>query len=275
MSEDSPEYVVTARPALGAAPGSVPNSVKRSQSSDRETLSGDCGDSSRAVNVAVLFARRDSIYKKLGCDVYDAERNALGFSGGKPVVAHPPCGPWGCLRNKCQATEAEKALAPWAVQQVRRWGGVLEHPERSTLWEAMQLPPIGKYDRFGGFTLKVQQHWWGHRARKSTLLYICGPRMRDVPPMPLTLREATHVVTSGYARSATKWSSHRSNKPEISKSEREHTPIAFARWLILLALLAGRVIATAQAGASAHERGSSNGTAQAPNGPGEPLSPAT
>ena len=42
--------------------------------------------------VAVLFARKDSIYKEFEqCDVYDIERNALTFSGGIPIIAHPPC----------------------------------------------------------------------------------------------------------------------------------------------------------------------------------------
>ena len=42
--------------------------------------------------VAVLFARADSIYKTLpGCDVYDIKRDARTWPGGCPVVAHPPC----------------------------------------------------------------------------------------------------------------------------------------------------------------------------------------
>lgn len=184
--------------------------------------------------VAVLFARPDSIYKTLpGCDVWDAVRNALNWPGGCSVVTHPPCGPWGCLRNKCNATLEEKSLGPWAVEQVRRWGGVLEHPERSTLWQHCNLPMNGDTDAWGGFTLVVCQNWWGHRARKRTLLYVCGIKRRDVPQMPLTLTEATHVVSSGYA--PYRGHRHRSCKPEISKAEREHTPIAFARWLVELA----------------------------------------
>lgn len=47
------------------------------------------------MDVAVLFARADSIYKGLpGVDVYDADRDARTFPGGCPVVAHPPCRAW-------------------------------------------------------------------------------------------------------------------------------------------------------------------------------------
>lgn len=49
--------------------------------------------------IAVLFARQDSIYKTLpGCDVWDIERDARKWPGGCPVVAHPPCRAWGRLR---------------------------------------------------------------------------------------------------------------------------------------------------------------------------------
>jgi hypothetical protein len=178
--------------------------------------------------VAVLFARADSIYKTMPrLDVWDAERDARNWTGGCPVVAHPPCGPWGKLSNKCKSPE-ERGLALWALKQVRKWGGVLEHPEGSKLWQE-----AGLWDDGIGFTLKVEQHWWGHRARKRTWLYVCGLELRGVPQMPLTLTEASHVVSSGYA--PYRGHRHRSCKPEIGKAEREHTPPAFARWLVELA----------------------------------------
>lgn len=42
----------------------------------------------------------------------------------------------------------EKALALWAVEQVRKFGGVLEHPKRSTLWPAAGLPEIEERDEY-------------------------------------------------------------------------------------------------------------------------------
>lgn len=180
--------------------------------------------------VSVLFARADSNYKLLpGVDVWDAERDARNFPGGTPVVAHPPCRAWGMLANKAKPRRGERALAIFAVRQVRQYGGVLEHPKGSKLWKRAGLPAPGQRDRFGGWTLGVDQHWWGHRAKKSTLLYICGCEPREMPPIPLTLTEPTHVVSSGYAPHP--GHRHRSMKPEISKAEREHTPPAFAEWL--------------------------------------------
>lgn len=70
--------------------------------------------------IAILFARSDSIYKTIpGVDVYDKERNALSFTGGCPVVAHPPCRGWGRLRKFSNPEPGELDLAIWAVSQVR------------------------------------------------------------------------------------------------------------------------------------------------------------
>jgi hypothetical protein len=85
--------------------------------------------SSGSAQVAVLFAREDSIYKTMpNVDVWDAARNALNWQGGCPVIAHPPCRAWGRLRHFAKPVDGEKDLARWAVAQVRKWGGVLEHP---------------------------------------------------------------------------------------------------------------------------------------------------
>jgi len=180
--------------------------------------------------VAVLFARADSHYKALpGTDVYDIDRDARSFAGGAPVVAHPPCRAWGVFAMFAKPREDEKALAPWAIEQVRKWGGVLEHPAGSRLWPELGLPAPGKRDEFGGWTLPIHQHWWGHRAEKATNLYICGIDPKDIPEIPMRLDAPTHVIGDvGRASNGTK-------RPEISKAEREHTPIPLAEWLCELA----------------------------------------
>ena len=127
----------------------------------------------------------------------------------------------------------EKALAPWAINQVRANGGVLEHPKNSKLWPELGLPEPGTRDEFGGWTLPVHQHWWGHRAEKATRLYIVGCEPRDIPDMPIRLDEPTHVIgdvgRAGFGK-----------RPEVTKAEREHTPPDFARWLVDLASRCGR-----------------------------------
>lgn len=178
-------------------------------------------------SVTVLFARTDSNYKKLpGVDVWDKERNAMNWPGGTPVIAHPPCRAWGRLRQFAQPEEGEKEYAIWAVEQVREWGGVLEHPAQSTLWAAAGLPAPGKRDEYGGWTLPINQHSFGHRAEKKTWLYVCGCNPQDIPDLPLVLGRATHCIrpTKSYPR-----------LPSVTKAEREHTPPPLTEWLAALA----------------------------------------
>ena len=105
--------------------------------------------------VSVLFARSDSCYFELAADVWNADRDARGYTGSNPVICHPPCRGWGRLRNWAKPRPDEKALALFAVDQVRRCGGVLEHPWGSTLWGAAGLPHPGHVDAWGGWTLLV------------------------------------------------------------------------------------------------------------------------
>ncbi|MGE5470590.1 MAG: hypothetical protein ACM3X0_07335 [Bacteroidota bacterium] len=165
--------------------------------------------------VAVLFARRDSVYKTLGADVFDADRDARGYLGPLPVVAHPPCRAWGRLRHFAKPRPDEKNLALHAVHAVRTWGGVLEHPAHSTLWQAADLPLPGCRDSFGGFTYVVDQSWFGHRAPKRTWLYVCGAD--SLPAVPFELGVAVGRVEL------------------MGTREREATPRAFALWLLDLA----------------------------------------
>lgn len=187
--------------------------------------------------IAVLFARADSVYKTLpGCDVWDIDRDARKWPGGAPVVAHPPCRAWGRLRAFAKPRHDEMDLARWAVAQVRQWGGVLEHPESSTLWADQGLPLTGR-DEQGGWTLPVHQWWWGHRAQKRTWLYVVGCAPRGIPDMPLRLGtsdcrirldkrrpDGTHI-RKGDA----------DYQPLLNDAEREQTPPELAAWLVELA----------------------------------------
>lgn len=196
--------------------------------------------------VAVLFARKNSIYKKLEhCDVYDIERDARTYAGTMPVVAHPPCRAWGTLSHMAKPSPDEKELAPWAVNEVRRCGGVLEHPKRSKLWAHCNLPPADgvSTDEYGGWSLLVPQQWWGHRAEKMTLLYIVGVDRRKLPPIPFVMGEATHVITTpGRRKDGTRktYGERHKGKKECTNAERERTPPDFARWLCEVAMMAAK-----------------------------------
>lgn len=179
--------------------------------------------------VAVLFARSDSVYKTLpGCDVYDKERDARNYAGGLPVICHPPCRSWGRLRAFAKPEPGERDLAKWSVELVRKHGGILEHPEKSTLWADQGLPLGREIDEWDGYTISVDQFWWGHRARKRTWLYIVGIDRSELPPTPLKFDAITHTVGKTMKRGRVNFSP----KPPITAAEREHTPIELAKWLI-------------------------------------------
>lgn len=180
------------------------------------------------MDVAVLFARQDSTYKTLpDVDVFDIDRDARTFQGGMPVVAHPPCRAWGRLRAFANPRPDEMNLARLAVALVREFGGVLEHPAGSTLWPAQMLPlPGGARDQYGGWTFAAPQMWWGHKAEKATWFYIVGVAPAEMPPVPLVLGDATHVVQSR---------KRQDYRPHITKAEREHTPPPLAVWLVEVA----------------------------------------
>lgn len=171
------------------------------------------------MKVAILFARRGSIYNQIGgCDVWDEVRDARRYGGALPVVAHPPCRGWGRLRHMAKIAPGELDLARGAVAQVRRCGGVLEHPEASKLWADMSLPIPGRgRDEMGGWSISIDQIDFGHRARKRTWLYIVGLAPNRLPTWALSLAPPSHRVEL------------------MGRGEREATPQAFAEWLVTVA----------------------------------------
>jgi hypothetical protein len=137
--------------------------------------------------IAVLFARQDSRYKELqGYDVYDIDRDARKYNGNDPVIAHPPCRAWGRLSHMANPRPDEKELAYFALKQVRKNGGILEHPKGSKLWKEAPLPKPGEpQDEYGGFTILIDQYHFGHVARKWTHLYIVGINRNELPTIPV------------------------------------------------------------------------------------------
>src|SRR5215471_15576531 len=143
--------------------------------------------------ITVLFARKNSIYKRLpGVDVWDEARDALKWEGGTSVIAHPPCRLWCACKSLSRAPANERNLSIWAVDTVQHWGGVLEHPARSGLWEYVGLPLPGRHDAYG-FSIAVDQWWWDHKASKRTWLYVCGAKF---PEIPLKIGEPTHLISN-------------------------------------------------------------------------------
>lgn len=184
-------------------------------------------------DVAVLYVDPRGPYPSRVVHWFDAERDATTYAMDLPVVAHPPCGPWGRLKHLSKHDLKEHALH--AVEVVRRVGGVLEHPRDSGLWAAAWLPAPGELpDAWGGVSVRVDQCDWGHVARKATWLYVVGTRELGAVPAK---REPTHWISGGRAREGSK----RLTTPVpagikvCSAQQRRRTPPAFADWLIALA----------------------------------------
>lgn len=151
------------------------------------------------MTVAALYVARNGPYfGLLGVDqCWDVERDATTYRGPWPIVAHPACGPWGKLRHLYRGGEGGPELAIKAVDQVRQWGGVLEHPAHSRLWLHCGLPKPGEpADEHGGYTVAINQCDWGHTCRKPTWLY-CVRVDREVAEWQPPKREPTHWIGGG------------------------------------------------------------------------------
>jgi hypothetical protein len=185
------------------------------------------------INISALFVRKDSVYKSLVVDCWDIERDARLWPGGNPVIAHPPCRSWGKLSHFARPRDGEKGYAIKCIEWIRQWGGVLEHPAASRLWPELKLPLPGYYDEYGGFSICIDQFWFGHKAQKRTLLYICGCSQSDLPPIPIRFDAVTHCVS---VNKKNKFGRRPGLKKEITKVEREQTPVELAEWLIKVAV---------------------------------------
>lgn len=169
-------------------------------------------------DVAALYVDARGPYPALVSDWWCADRNAWNYAGPLPVVAHPPCGQWGRLKGMAHENLRELVCAVLAVHQVRRWGGVLEHPAASSLWDHEGLPKPGALpDEHGGWTIEIDQCRLGHAARKNTWLYVVGASREDLPAIPPAPACVSKTVEN------------------MSHQERRRTPAPMAEWLIELA----------------------------------------
>lgn len=191
------------------------------------------GEEENMMKISALYVRKDSVYKTLGIDCWDIDRDARKWPGGNPVICHPPCRAWGKLSGFAKPREGEKEYAIKCIELIREWGGILEHPAASQLWPFLKLPRPGQIDVYGGFSICIDQFWFGHKAAKKTLIYICGCKESELPPIPLKFDAITHVVGRNKKN---RFGRVNDNRKEISRAEREQTPIDLAKWLIKVAL---------------------------------------
>lgn len=146
--------------------------------------------------VAGLYVLPDGPYAGLpGVDVWDEKRDARSYPGPFPVVAHPPCARWGRYWDGGPSAKVRRELGDdggcfaAALASVRKWGGILEHPEASHAWKrfGLRLPEWeGGWlpaDDLGGYTCCVSQGHYGHDARKMTWLYLFGLPFDELPAL--------------------------------------------------------------------------------------------
>lgn len=208
--------------------------------------------------IAALFVQKNGCYFGLdGVDPWDEKRDARKYAGPHPVVAHPPCERWGRYWGggpSLHGTDRQKKLGDddgcfeFALYAVRRWGGILEHPEGSHAWRAygLNLPPRSggwvNADMLGGFTCCVEQGAYGHRARKATWLYAFGV---DLPSLKWGRAEGKFdLLDEGFhSKEERAWKIKKGICQRLSKRERAATPIEFRDLLISIARSAERKVA--------------------------------
>jgi len=200
--------------------------------------------------VAALYVEAGGAYADLpGVDLWDQARDARLYDGPHPVVAHPPCQRWGDMWMGSPLVIARTGVRKKlgdddgcfaaALAAVRRFGGVLEHPEGSRAWDFFGLnkpPREGGWvmaDWDGGWTCRVEQIAYGHIVRKPSWLFACKvdlPSLKwgvDPRKLPSMVQPSAARVAAGRTPSV---SAH-----GIPDKQRIHTPEAFRDLLLSIA----------------------------------------
>ena len=192
---------------------------------------------------AALFVQPDGCYIGLvDVDAWPESRDARRYRGHLPVVAHPPCQLWGAMANVNYSRWGGDHNKPGsdggcfaaALDSVRKFGGVLEHPAKTKAWAAYGLAKpssIGWQKTIdGGWVCEVWQSAYGHLANKATWLYYQGTN----PPKDLRWSRPIGTHQIGFPDQRGKLA----NKKTLSKREANATPLAFRDELLLLAMTA-------------------------------------
>lgn len=195
--------------------------------------------------IAALFVQTDGHYFDVpGIDPWDAERDATLYRGPHPVIAHPPCARWGrywwrgANGVRYPRPGVDGGLFGFALNAVRDFGGVLEHPRDSLAWDAFALnkPPVGggwvPADDFG-MTCCVYQGHYGHLAPKATWLYAVDVDFR----IPIQWGAAPTSKPPQSEESIRRRGARSANDAieRMSANQRLATPIPFRDLLIKLA----------------------------------------
>lgn len=210
--------------------------------------------------VAALFVATGGCYFGLeGVDPWDQKRDARKYTGPHPVVAHPPCARWCRLAGLVEARWGHKrgedgGMFASALANVRRVGGVLEHPAYSDAWAKFLLPEPPRHGGWvrglcGGWSAHVEQWHYGHAAKKATWLYAHGinelPALRwgSTPDTELTAyvtNDKGKRETQRRERAWVSWCGYRTksggeDRPRLNKRQASATPLPFRDLLLSMA----------------------------------------
>lgn len=197
--------------------------------------------------IAALYVETGGAYFGLdGVDPWDINRDARLYQGPYPVVCHSPCERWGRYWGGGPSARVRRIKGDdngcfaAALEAVRKFGGVLEHPEASHAWTAFGLnkpPRSGRWvtaDFHGGYTCCVEQGHYGHMARKATWLYAVGVELPELswgPSAGQRLDEGFHSRAERLAARA----AGISPRKRLSRAENIATPTAFRDLLLSIA----------------------------------------
>jgi hypothetical protein len=200
--------------------------------------------------IAALYVDPKGVYSEVpDVDCWGEERDARLYPGPWPVVAHPPCARWGRYWFGGPSAKVRRKLGDdggcfaAALEAVRRWGGVLEHPEATHAWSRFGIaapPRAGGWIPAGiavpGWTCCVEQGHYGHRARKATWLYAVGC---ELPSLAWGPSEGERCIDAGYhsaeERLAAREAGTLRGGGRLSSRLRAATPPAFRDVLIEMA----------------------------------------
>jgi len=198
--------------------------------------------------IAALYVEPRGVYVGLSnVEAWDKRRDARLYDGPYPVIAHPPCERWGRYWGGAPWQTERKSLGDddgcfrSALSAVRRWGGVIEHPEGSHAWWSFGLtrpPRSGGWvvaDFVGGWTCCVEQGHYGHRARKATWLYA---QCIDLPSLKWGRAPgAFNLLDEGFHSKEERARKIKTGICQrLSKGQRAATPIEFRDLLISMVM---------------------------------------
>lgn len=198
--------------------------------------------------IAALYVETDGCYFNVpGVDPWDEQRDARLYAGPHPIVAHPPCQRWGRMATGGPAAPGTRLVGDddgkfyAALNHVRRWGGVIEHPCDSKAWEAFEIAQPKRHagwmraDDHGGWTCYIEQGHYDHMSRKPTWLYAVGC---DLPSLDWSKGEQRlHPIAlarHGYVKARRIGMAAMVGGKDKTRI-RERTPIAFRDVLIGMA----------------------------------------